>query len=67
VKGGKWVAVALAILFFVAAFLIQYQQYLTYGVFFEFEDIHHESFALSTVALGIGILIGVGLGSGNKK
>jgi hypothetical protein len=37
----KWLAYALAILSFVAAFLILYQQYITYGVFFQIEDIHH--------------------------
>jgi hypothetical protein len=67
VKGGKWVAVALAILSFVAAFLILYQQYITYGTFFQLEDVHHESFAMSAVALGIGILVGVRLSSGSKK
>jgi len=67
VKGGKWVAVSLAILSFVAAFLILYQQYVTFGEFFQLEDVHHESFAMSTVSLGIGILVGVKLSSSNKK
>jgi hypothetical protein len=67
VKAGKWVAVALTILSFLAAFFILYQQYTDYGVFFQFEDVHHESFAMSAVALGIGILIGVSVSSGNKK
>ena len=58
VKAGKWVAVALAILSLVAAFLILYQQYVNFGVWFQFADVHHESFAMSAVALGIGILIG---------
>ena len=66
-KGGKWVAVALAILFFVAAFLILYQQYITYCTFFQLEDVHHESFAMSAVALGIGILVGVRLRSSSKN
>ena len=63
----KWVAVALAILSFVAAFLILYQQYLSFGLFFEVEDVHHEAFAMSAVALGIGILVGASLSSRNKK
>jgi len=67
VKGGKWVAVALAILSFVAAFLILYQQYVTFGEFFQLGDVHHESFAMSAVSLGIGILVGVKLSSSNKK
>ena len=63
----KWVAVALAILSFVAAFLILYQQYLSFGLFFQVEDVHHEAFAMSAVALGIGILVGASLSSRNKK
>ena len=55
----KWFAYALAILSFVAAFLILYQQYVTYGVFFQIKDIHHETLALFAVALGIGIIVGV--------
>jgi hypothetical protein len=55
----KWRAFALAILSFVAAFLILYQQYITYGVFFQIKDIHHETLALFAVALGIGIIVGV--------
>ena len=55
----KLLAYALAILSFVAAFLILYQQYITYGVFFQIEDIHHETLALFAVALGIGIIVGV--------
>jgi len=63
----KWVAIALAILSFVAAFLILYQQYLSFGLFFQVEDVHHEAFAMSAVALGIGILVGASLSSRNKK
>lgn len=66
-KGGKWVGVALAILSFVAAFLILYQQFATFGEFFQLEDVHHESFAISAVAFGIGILIGARLRSSNKN
>ena len=55
----KLLAYALAILSFVAAFLILYQQYITYGVFFQIEDIHHETLALFAAALGIGIIVGV--------
>jgi hypothetical protein len=62
----KWRAYALAILSFVAAFLILYQQYITYGVFFQIEDIHHETLALFAAALGIGIIIGVVVTSAKK-
>jgi len=66
-KGGKWVAVVLAILSSVAAFLILYQQYVPFDEFFQLEDIHHESFAMSAVALGFGILIGARLRSSSKN
>ncbi len=66
-KGGKWVAIALAILSFVAAFLILYQQYVTFGEFFQLKDVHHESIAMAAVALGFGILIGVRLRSSSKN
>jgi hypothetical protein len=62
----KLLAYALAILSFVAAFLILYQQYITYGVFFQIEDIHHETLALFAAALGIGIIIGVVVTSAKK-
>jgi hypothetical protein len=58
----KWFAVALAILFVAVALLILYQQYVTYGVFFQLSDaFHHEAFAMSAAALGIGILIGASI------
>jgi hypothetical protein len=64
--GRKLLAYALAILAFVVAFLILYQQYITYGVFFQIEDVHHETLALSAVALGIGVIVGVIVISENK-
>lgn len=65
---GRAVVVSRLIIFFVVAFLILYQQYVTFGVFFQLKDaLHHEAFAMSAAALGIGILIGVSLSSGNKK
>jgi len=54
----KWIAVFLSILFFIVGFLILLEQSLTYGVWFQRDDIHHETFALSSFALAIGILIG---------
>jgi hypothetical protein len=53
-----------AFIFFVVGFLILLEQYLNYGVWFQIKDIHHETFALSSFALAIGILIG---SSGCKK
>ena len=54
----KWIALTVAILSFVAAFLILYDQYTSFGIWFQIEDVHHEAFAMAAVALGIGILIG---------
>jgi len=55
----KWTGVFLSILFFIVGFLILFEQYLNYGVWFESIQIHHETFALSSFALAIGILIGL--------
>jgi len=55
----KWISVLLAAIFFATGFLILFEQYVTFGVFFQLKDLlHHEAFAISAVALGIGILIG---------
>ena len=49
-----------AVVFFVAGFLVLYDQYLRIGVFFEFSQIlHHETLALIFFALAIGILLGL--------
>ncbi len=63
----RWVAVLTAAVFFVAAFLILYQQKVSFGVWFQFSDLHHETFAIAAVAMGIGILIGYVIGSTNEK
>jgi len=55
----RWVTVFLSILFFIVGFLILFEQYLNYDVWFQTKDIHHETFALSSFALAIGILIGL--------
>lgn len=54
----KWIAIFISILFLVVGFLILLEQYLVYGVWFQSSDIHHETFAVSSFALAIGILIG---------
>ena len=54
----RWMAVFLSILFFVVGFLIMLEQYLDFGVWFQMRDVHHETFALSSFTLAIGILIG---------
>jgi hypothetical protein len=64
----RWVAVLVAAVFFVVAFLILLQQKVTFGVWFQISDLHHETFALASLALGIGVLIGASIvGSGEKQ
>jgi len=63
----RWVAVLVAVAFFVLTFLILYQQELAYGVWFDLNDLHHETFALASVTLGIGVLIGSAITSSNQK
>ncbi len=57
----RWVAVFVAVVFFVLAFLILFQQKVTFGVYFQVSDLHHETFALAAVAFGLGVLIGSAL------
>lgn len=48
-----------ALFFFVAGFIVLYDQYCRIGVWFEFSQIlHHETLALIFFALAIGILLG---------
>ncbi len=54
----RWVALLVAVVFFVLAFMILYQQKVTFGLWFQIGDLHHETFALASVALGLGVLIG---------
>jgi hypothetical protein len=63
----RWVVVLVATVFFVLAFLILYQQKVTFGVWFQISDLHHETFALASVALGLGVLIGTAITSNNQK
>jgi len=63
----RWIAILVAVVFFVLAFLIQLQQKLTFGLWFQIGDIHHETFALASVALGLGVLIGAAITSNNQK
>ena len=63
----RWVAVLVVAVFFVLAFLILYQQKVTFGVWFQISDLHHETFALASVALGLGVLIGSAITESNEK
>jgi hypothetical protein len=62
-----WVAVLVAFVFFVLAFMILYQQEVAFGVWFELSDLHYETFALFSIALGIGVLIGIAITSTNQN
>jgi hypothetical protein len=53
------IAILLTTLFFFgASFLILNDQYMNIGIWFQFTDLHHETFAIASFTLAIGILIG---------
>ena len=43
---------------FLVAFLILLQQFIVYGAWFSVSDVHHETFAIGCVMLGIGLVLG---------
>jgi hypothetical protein len=53
-----WIAFGFSLLFAVIGFLILYDQYLMIKIWFQIEDFHHETLALSFFALALGVLIG---------
>lgn len=53
-----WMAFSLSALFFVIGFLIMLDQYIHIGFWFQLKDIHHETLALSSFTLALGILVG---------
>ena len=53
-----WIAFAFSLLFAIVGFLILLHHYLLVDIWFEVEDLHHETFVLSSFALAIGVLIG---------
>jgi hypothetical protein len=55
----EWIGILLSVSFFVVGFLILFDQYLTHQIWFQINDIHHETFAISSFALAIGIIIGL--------
>jgi hypothetical protein len=54
----RLIAIILALFFFLVGAIILLEQYLNYGVWFQVGDVHHETFALSSFGLAIGVLIG---------
>ncbi|MGE5555896.1 MAG: hypothetical protein ACM3UY_06510 [Methanocella sp.] len=54
----RWVAALVAAVFFVLAFLMLLHQKVTFGLWFQLSDLHHETFAIAAVAMGLGLLIG---------
>jgi len=62
----RWVAVLVAAFFFAAAVLILYEQKLSFGLWFQVSDLHHETFAIASAALGVGIIIGALLSDDQK-
>ncbi len=62
-----WVAVLVAAVFFAVAFLILLEQKVTFGLWFQTGDLHHETFAIASAALGIGIIIGALLSNNSSK
>ena len=54
----RWVAALVATAFFVLAFAILLHQVVTFGVWFQFEDLHHETFAIAAFTFGLGVLVG---------
>jgi len=46
------------VFFFIVGIIILLEQYLSYGMWFQVKDIHHETFAIASFALAVGILIG---------
>ena len=52
------IAIVLGAFFFIVGIIILLEQYLSYGVWFQVKDVHHETFAIASFALAVGILIG---------
>lgn len=42
----------------ILGFMILYDQYQSIGIWFQFTDLHHETFAIASFAVAAGIIIG---------
>jgi hypothetical protein len=67
VVSNRRVVVLVAAVFFVLGFLVLLQQELTWGVWFELKDLHHETIAVDLLIFGIGILVGSFITQTNHK
>jgi len=63
----RWVVVFVAAVFFVLAFLALLQQEVTWGVWFELKDLHHETIAVDLIIFGMGVLVGSIITQTNKN
>jgi len=52
------IATVFVAFFLIVGIIILLEQYLSYGVWFQVKDVHHETFAIASFALAVGILIG---------
>jgi hypothetical protein len=63
----RWVAVLISAAFFAFGFLILAHQKLTFGLWFQIGDLHHETFAIAAVMFGLGALVGSAITRTNQK
>jgi hypothetical protein len=63
----RWVPLLIAVVFFAVAFIIMLDQKVNFGIWFQITDLHHETFAIAAVAMGLGVLIGSVVTEENKK
>lgn len=57
----SWVIVSvIGLSFFLLGFLVMLDQYMRIGVWIQWQDLlHHETFALASFAVGVGVFIGL--------
>jgi hypothetical protein len=62
-----WVPVLIAVVFFALAFVILLDQKINFGLWFQITDLHHETFAIAAVAMGLGVIVGSVVTEENKN
>lgn len=50
--------IGLAGFFLIVGLVILLEHFLNYGVWFQLEDIHHETFVVATFVLAFGVILG---------